>query len=148
MSNQPLFKRISNSVFESPFFRGHKFTDNEARIYLYYLAYDANEGLHAIVPINGNYVKIYPGEVAMGCRKLAEIFGWDKKKVSRFYNKMEEFGELEIRLRRPVMVVKLLHYVPRLTYVRDTLGTDEEQLYNKQNKHSKHNNIDTSNSRF
>ena len=59
-----------------------------------------------------------------------------------------EFGELEIRLRRPVMVVKLLHYVPRLTYVRDTLGTDEEQLYNKQNKHSKHNNIDTSNSRF
>ena len=77
MSNQPLFKRISNSVFESPFFRGHKFTDNEARIYLFYLAFDANEGLHAIVPINGNYVKIYPGEVAMGCRRLAEIFGWE-----------------------------------------------------------------------
>ena len=134
MSYQPLFKRISNSVFESPFFRGHKFTDNEARLYLYYLAFDAQEGYTAIVNVYGNYVTIFPGEVAMGCRRMAEIFGWDKKKVTRFYDKMEEFGEIEIRLRRPVMVVKLQHYVPRLPQGGDTLGTAEEQIYNKHNK--------------
>ena len=137
MFDLPLFKRISNSVFDNTFFRGHKFSENEARIYLYYLAYDNFEGKSAIISVNGNYVKIYPGEVAHGTRRLAEIFGWDKKRVSRFYTKMEEFGELEIRSKKPITIVKLAHFVPRLPRKDPIEDTGEDQFYNKHNKHNK-----------
>ena len=137
MSERPLFKRISIKVFDNPFFRGRKFTENEARIYLYALAYDDFEGKYRMVIVNGNYVKIYPGEVAHGTRKLAEIFGWDKKRVGRFYIKMQEFGELTIRTKKPVTIVKLAHYVPRLNRIDYAEDTDQEQLYNKHKKQNK-----------
>ena len=119
---QILFKRVPKSLFDDPIWNNQNFTKKEAYLDLFSLAFDANEDTHAIVDVRGYFIKIYPGEVAHGYRSLAERWGWSTKKVGRFLSDLEEFGYITIRAKKPLTVMKLVQYVPRMS----TKGNAEE----------------------
>ena len=110
-----LFKRIPKSLFSDPLWLYNKFTKKEAYLDLFVLVYDAHEDAVGTVQSRGDFIKIYPGEVARGYRHLAERWGWTKKTVGRFLASLEEVGKIKIRTKKPLTVFKLFDYVPRLS---------------------------------
>jgi hypothetical protein len=119
---QVLFKRIPKSLFSDPIWSNQNFTKKEAYLDLFSLAYDANEDMYATVDVRGYLIDIYPGEVAHGYRSLSERWGWSTKKVGRFLSDIETRGYISIRAKKPLTVMKLVQYVPRMS----TKGNAEE----------------------
>ena len=113
--DKPLFKRIPTKLFNDPIWDNQNFTKKEAYLDLFSLAYDADEGKPQRIDIRGYLVTIYPGEVAHGYRSLSQRWGWSTKKVGNFIRALEHYGYVTIKQKKPITVMKLRDYVPRLS---------------------------------